>query len=119
VRLFGWLVAIPVGLLVIAFAVSNRGTVTLNLDPFPLAIDAPVWAIAIGGLFVGFLLGALVRWLFDHKWRQMARRGRRRIQLLEREIATLRAKEGDTKPSPGIVFDQAARSQIMPPRDAA
>lgn len=122
-RLIGWLIAIPAGLIVIAFAVANRGTVTLNLDPFPLAIDAPVWTIAVGGLLAGFLLGALIRWLFDHKWRHMARSGRRRIQLLEREVANLRAKQDEKKPAAPAPGQQGlgleARQQIMPPRDAA
>lgn len=120
-RLIGWLVAIPVGLIVIAFAVANRGAVTLNLDPFPVAIDAPIWTIAVGGLLAGFLLGALIRWLFDHKGRHLARSARRRVQLLEREIANLRAKQGDKKaPVPGHDgLGQETRRQIPPPRDAA
>ena len=65
---------------------ANRGPVTISVAPFPYTLEIPMWALAVGALLVGFLTGALVRWLLDHKVRSMARRGRRRTRALEQEL---------------------------------
>ena len=48
--------------------------------------------LSVGALAVGFLAGALVRWLLDLKWHRAARRSRRRARALERELAEARAR---------------------------
>ena len=99
-RVLAWAIAAIVAVVVIAFAVANRGPVTISVEPLPYRLDIPIWAIAVGALAVGFLTGALVRWLLDHKVRRMARRGRRRARALEQELAGARKK-----------LDEAVRAQ--------
>ena len=99
-RILAWAIAGAVAVIVIAFAVANRGPVTISVAPFPYMLDVPMWALAVGALAVGFLTGALVRWLLDHKLRMMARRGRRRTRALEQELARAREK-----------LDEAVRAQ--------
>ena len=89
-RILAWVIAAAVGIVVIAFAVANRGPLAISVAPFPYRLDIPIWALAVGALAVGFLSGALVRWLLDHKLRRMARRGRRRARVLEQELAGAR-----------------------------
>ena len=99
-RILAWVIAAAVAIVVIAFAVANRGPVEISVAPLPYRLDTPVWALAVGALVVGFLTGALVRWLLDHKVRRMARRGRRRTRALEQELAGARKK-----------LDEAVRAQ--------
>ena len=99
-RILAWAIAAAVAIVVIAFAVANRGPVAISVAPFPYQLDIPIWALAVGALAVGFLSGALVRWLLDHKVRRMARRGRRRNRVLEQELAGARKK-----------LDEAVRAQ--------
>ena len=99
-RILAWAIAGAVAVIVIAFAVANRGPVTISVAPLPYKLDIPMWALAVGALVVGFLTGALVRWLLDHRVRRMARRGRRRARVLEEELAGARRK-----------LDEAVRAQ--------
>ncbi len=95
-RILAWSIAAVVALIVIAFAVANRGPVAISVAPLPYRLDIPIWALAVGALAVGFLTGALVRWLLDHKLRRTARRGRRRARALEQELAQAREKLDDS-----------------------
>ena len=99
-RILAWAIAAAVAMVVIAFAVANRGPVEISVAPLPYRLDIPAWALAVGALVVGFLTGALVRWLLDHKVRRMARRGRRRTRVLEQELVAARKK-----------LDEAVRAQ--------
>ena len=119
-RFIGWIIAIPVAFVVIAFAIANRTAVGVHFAPLPYQLDIPLWVAVIGALTFGFILGALMRWLFDHRWRVSARQGRRHIRALEREISTLRERL-DSATNGTAVTTKAASDQnrIAPPRDAA
>ena len=95
-RVLAWAIAAAVALILIAFAVANRGPVSISVEPLPYVLDIPIWALAVGALAVGFLAGALVRWLLDHKLRRTARRGRRHARALEQELARAREKLDET-----------------------
>ena len=86
-----WLIAAAVAVVVIAFAVANRGAVSISTAPLPYELEVPIWTLTVGALAAGFLAGALVRWLLDHKGRLAARRARRRTRALEHEL--VRARE--------------------------
>lgn len=91
-KLLAWAIAAAVAVVVIAFAVANRGAVPISVEPLPYVLEVPVWVLSVGALAVGFLAGALVRWLLDLKWHRAARRSRRRARALERELAEARAR---------------------------
>ncbi|MFQ5783206.1 MAG: lipopolysaccharide assembly protein LapA domain-containing protein [Alphaproteobacteria bacterium] len=88
-NLLRWLVAVVVGVGVVAFAVANRATVGVSLDPLPFRFDLPLFGVAFGALVAGFVLGAASAWLSAQKWRRLARRRKRRLGTLEREVARL------------------------------
>lgn len=110
-KLLAWAIAAVVTIIVVAFAVANRGAMPVSVEPLPYVLEVPVWVLSVGALVVGFLAGAMVRWLMDIKWYRAARRNRRRIRALERELAVARER-----------LDAAARGgepAALAPKDAA
>ena len=93
-RLFSWIVLVPVALAVIAFSVSNRETVVLDLWPLPFTSrPVPVFALVLSGVLVGFVWGGFSSWFADGKARRRARAEARRAEAAERELARARAKK--------------------------
>ncbi len=91
-RLASWVLAIAVAIGFAAFAVANREWVEVSLAPLPIAFGLPLFAIIIGGLFLGTIIGGAAVWLSGAKHRRLARRTRRRAGQLERELFRARAE---------------------------
>jgi uncharacterized integral membrane protein len=107
------LILVPLAIVLIAFAVANRQTVTVSFDPFnasaPAAsLNLPLFVIVIVTLIAGVIVGGMAVRLGHGRWRRLARR-------LEREAGELRAKLDALHAShaePSIV----PREQNPPPR---
>ena len=73
---FLWLFLIlPAGLILVIFAVANRHSVRLNLDPFSpdnpyLAFEAPLFFYLFVTLCAGLMLGGCATWFTQRKWRR-------------------------------------------------
>lgn len=93
VRLLSFAVSFPVTLAAIVFAVTNRGPVTVDFWPFALAVDVPVYVLALGTLAIGMGLGALLTWFPFLLTRQALARARRRLEELETDLARNPVKE--------------------------
>ena len=83
------MVAIPLGVAVIWFAVANRKLVAVALYPLSPERELPVYAVAFAALIIGFAGGAAVAWLGGRTWRRLARARKRKVEYLEREVARL------------------------------
>lgn len=83
IRLLSLLITLPVTLAVVVFAVANRDPVTVNFWPFALAVDVPLYGLALGTLALGCLLGALLTWLPLLLARRALVSARAKIQSLE------------------------------------
>jgi len=70
-RLLGWLLIIVLAPLAIAFAVANRGTVSISFDPFPLALDLPLYLAVFAALALGMMIGGVASRIA--LWRKRAR----------------------------------------------
>jgi uncharacterized integral membrane protein len=92
VKLVHWLVTLPLAIIVVIFAVSNREGVIVTFWPLPVSLEAPLYLVVLLALFAGFLVGELVAWINGRRWRREARRRARRIEALERELDTTQAK---------------------------
>jgi putative membrane protein len=91
-RILGWLLALPLIVLAVVFAVANRHDVRLELWPFPWMLDLPVYLAVLGALLAGILIGAIAMWLSGHRTRMNARQQRRRADSLERQLEAARAE---------------------------
>ena len=79
------LITLPLTILFVVFAISNRTPATISLWPLPVAIDLPVFLLALGPLALGLFAGLL--WL----WTPLAL-SRRRARKAEERVAALEAK---------------------------
>ena len=77
---------------IIAFAIANRNSVIIFFDPLPYQLDLAIWIVVVGAVIFGFIVGALIRWIFDYKWRARAKHGTKRTRALEKELAGLRSQ---------------------------
>jgi uncharacterized integral membrane protein len=117
-RFVAAVILVPLAIILIAFAVANRQSVTVSLDPFSPdrpagSLTLPLFALIIGLLVIGVMVGGLASWLRHGKWRRLARRTEREANALRAEIASLRHKpEAPLTPSQS---PPPARLQLKPP----
>lgn len=93
-RLVSLLIAFPLGVVLVALAVSNRHAVQLVLDPFrpespALALELPFYAYILGALVLGVILGGVATWMSQSRWRRTARVQGQRAQRFEAEADRL------------------------------
>jgi uncharacterized integral membrane protein len=92
-RRLGWIVSIPVIIIVALFAVNNRQTVDIELWPLPWAVPpVPVFVLTLGAVLFGFLFGCLVMWLTGGKHRRRMREARRDLDAARSELHVARQR---------------------------
>jgi uncharacterized integral membrane protein len=89
------LVWVPLGLILIVFAVANRHLVRVSLDPFnssdpSLAFTLPLFVIIIAFALLGVLAGGSATWFRQRRWRRAARRNEADARELREQLADLR-----------------------------
>jgi uncharacterized integral membrane protein len=93
------IVLVPLAVIIIAFAVANRQTVTVSFDPFDTTNPAfsaamPLFVLIFVLLILGALIGGTAAWLRQGRWRQTARRLDSDIRGLRAEMDGLRRQVG-------------------------
>lgn len=114
VRIVYWIVAIAIAAVAVVFAVSNRHAMRLELWPLPFSLDLPVYLGVLGAMGLGVVLGALLAWLAQARWRRAARVNRRRAEALERELDAARKQ-----PANDAARDAATGQALLPARSGA
>jgi putative membrane protein len=94
------LLAAPVLLILVLFALSNPSPVEFRLWPTDLSVALPLSLAVLGAMAVAFLAGALVLWLSALAARRRARRAERTVRLLEAQVAELKARLAPPRPGP-------------------
>ena len=95
-----WLLYLPLLVVVAAFGAANRHDVSIDFDPLPFGLTAPVFAVVLAAALIGLVVGGSSAWMAGRKWRKTARRLRRQNALLETEVAALREQiESATGPA--------------------
>lgn len=97
-KVLSWLIGLPIAVLAIIFAVSNRGAVLVDLWPLPWEVMLPLYLLVLGALAVGLVVGALIAWISAGSTRARARREHRRANRLEMELEETR--QGDSAAAP-------------------
>lgn len=86
------LVAVPLLLLLVLFALSNTEPVRIRLWPTDLAAEVPLSLAVLVGMGAAFLLGGLLVWLSALAQRSRARRAEAQVRILDEQMAELKAR---------------------------
>jgi uncharacterized integral membrane protein len=89
-------IAIPLFVLLVVFAVANRHDVTVSFDPFnsadpALAVTMPLFLLIIAVAALGVLVGGCATWMGQHRWRRLARQHGADAQAARDELTNLKA----------------------------
>jgi uncharacterized integral membrane protein len=103
-KLVATFVVLPLGILLVAFAVANRHAVTVSFDPFGaaapgLSATLPLFLLILVVLAVGVVAGGVAAWIRQRKWRRAARRLDAEARALRAECASLRAAAAPHEPA--------------------
>ena len=116
------MLVLPVGLILVTFAVINRGSVTIDLWPLPIGMQAPLSAVVLLSLIAGVIWGGVASWMAAGTDRKRARNSSQRANQeesdsrdLKNRIARLELEVRDAKAS----AKKAAGPPALPPSNAA
>jgi uncharacterized integral membrane protein len=99
------LLAAPILLLLVLFALSNQQTVRLGIWPTDFAVDAPLSLTVLVAMAAAFVLGAAAR--------RRARRAEYQARLLEAQVQQLQARlKTPPAAAPFVPASRAASLQI-------
>ena len=93
------LLAAPVLVLLIVFALSNQQVVQLGLWPTDIMVDVPLSVAVLVAAGVFFIAGALMTWSASIAMYTRARRAERALRQLEAQVQSLK-----TRPVTGTVM---------------
>jgi len=90
------IILVPLALIAIAFAIGNRGNVSVSFDPFSseapgYAIETPLFIVVFVALILGVLLGGIATWFGQGRYRRAARMHRRDVERLRGDLDRMRA----------------------------
>lgn len=99
-KVIWFLVVLPAGVVLVAFAVANRHGARLVLDPFArsdpaLALEAPLFLLLFAAVILGVVIGGAATWLAQGRWRRLARRRGREAAEWRREADRLKRERED------------------------
>lgn len=86
---------VPLAIVLITFAVTNREIITISFDPFDsthpaFAFKLPLFILIFVLIGIGMIVGGMIAWLKQHKWRARARRAEAEARALRGEIDALK-----------------------------
>jgi uncharacterized integral membrane protein len=95
-RILSFLILVPLAILLIVFCVSNRGAVTVSLDPLgtlpQFTYSMPLFILLMGAVILGLLLGGLGTWFTQAHYRRKAWKRRNEIERLKRDADEARER---------------------------
>ncbi len=90
------LIALPLLLLLVLFALSNRQPVSLHMWPADYTATLPLSLAVLGPMAIAFLAGGLLVWVSELMQRRRARRAEQTVRLLEAQVQELKARLAET-----------------------
>jgi putative membrane protein len=85
-------IGLPLLLLMVVFALSNRAPVTLGLWPTDFSLEVPLSLAILAAMAIAFLVGGIFVWFSVLAQRRRARRAEQAVRLLEAEVQSLKAR---------------------------
>jgi lipopolysaccharide assembly protein A len=86
------LIALPLLLLLVLFALSNQEPVPLRFWPTDYSLVLPLSLAVVGGMAIAFLAGGSLVWVSALAQRRRARRAEQTVRLLEAQVQDLKAR---------------------------
>ena len=94
---------------------ANNDPVTLNLMPDALAnalsmqneLTLPLFLVICGALVIGIVVGFVLEWLREHRYRAEAKTHRREATRLGQEVAAMKGRSSDTQDDVLAILDEA------------
>src|SRR5262249_41792499 len=116
-RIVSILIVVPLAIVIVAFAVAKRQSVTVSFDPFSSASPAyaatvPLFVLIFALLILGVLVGGVAAWIRQGRWRRTARRLDGEVRTLHQEMDAIRRRFA---PEPATTAESAAHKAIPPP----
>jgi uncharacterized integral membrane protein len=111
------LVVVPLAVIIVAFAVANRQSVTVSFDPFSATTPAyamilPLFALIFALLILGVLVGGTAAWIGQTKWRRTARKLDSEVRVLHQELDAIRRRFApESRPAAG----ESTQYTVIPP----
>ncbi len=105
------IVYIPLGLLILYFALANRGSVKISLDPFPggeiagPSFEAPLFLVVMTSVAVGVIAGGASCWLGHRQVRRVAKLASAEAAKAKGEVEQLRRQALASLPSATSAHD--------------
>ena len=111
-------IVIPLAVIIIAFAVANRQSVTVSFDPFSSANPAyaatlPLFILIFVLVILGVIIGGIAAWLRQSQWRRTARQLDADVRALHQELEAMRRRFAAEQAAPAR--DPAPLPAIPPP----
>ncbi len=91
-RVIRLLITLPILLVLVLFALSNRAPVRLSLWPTDFDLTLPLALAILGAAALAFLAGGLLVWVSVLTQRRRARRAEDTVRLLEDQVRDLKAR---------------------------
>jgi len=92
IRIIRLLITLPILLVLLLFALSNREPARLSLWPTDFNLELPLALAILGASALAFLAGGLLVWFSVLTQRRRARRAEDAVRLLEDQVRDLKAR---------------------------
>src|ERR1700749_1946861 len=96
-RIVGWVVLVPLCLVLVVFALANRQLVVVNFNPLVPSealttpgVGVPLFLVLFTVLLVGVVLGGIATWFAQGRPRREERNWRRETERMSREVDPIR-----------------------------
>ena len=84
---FSWVLTAPITLAILVLAVNNRQDVTLEVWPFGLQFEYPLYLIILLSIGLGIFTGLLIAWLSSAATRKRAKAAEWKVLDLQRDLS--------------------------------
>ncbi|UUX51768.1 LapA family protein [Nisaea acidiphila] len=85
-KTFGMLIGLPVAIVIVLFAISNRHAVEVGFWPLPITVEVPAYILGLCTMAFGFVLGTVVAWFSGGSTRRRARVAEGKARRLEHDL---------------------------------